>query len=92
MPYPALICRQSVRLTNADFRKLLMTPRVSGPQAGGSFAVPKTPAFSNEEISQNPEEKAQNSAQKRRHFLPKSKREELERQRELDQRYRDRAR
>lgn len=83
------------RLTNDDFRKLLMTPRVP---AGGSVATPASaprpaPVASKPVVS--PTEDENDPAvlrKKRKSFYAKLKKEEELRSKELAERYRDRAR
>ncbi|ESN93661.1 hypothetical protein HELRODRAFT_88417 [Helobdella robusta] len=81
---------ESERLTNDDFRKLLMTPRVtshdSSEPSTSSFAKPKTPASSHSD--------ANNSAalrKKKKSYYAQLKKEEDEKEKELAGKYRDRA-
>uniref|UniRef100_H2Z4P8 RED-like N-terminal domain-containing protein n=1 Tax=Ciona savignyi TaxID=51511 RepID=H2Z4P8_CIOSA len=74
-------------LTNADFRKFLTTPKRgdgkgSGEKTKRGFATPK-------DYTAN--ESAAEQRRKKKNFYAKLKKQELERQAELDKKYRDRS-
>jgi len=80
-----------VPLTNDDFRKMLMTP---GP--GSSKHYSDAVKQSRKEIltapDEDPEDDAATRRKKKKSYYAKLKRDEEERQKELDSKYRDRAR
>lgn len=82
------------RLTNDDFRRLLMTPRSSAPSS-----IPSTPA-SNVHIAEskepkepviNPEDDKKERRRKKKIFYAKLKKQEENKLAELAEKYRDRA-
>lgn len=78
------------RLTNSDFRKLLMTPRDAGKQTPG--ATPRVDHFNKPKLriaSKNPETAL--LRKKRKSYYAQLKKEEDEREKELQEKYRDRA-
>ncbi|XP_052792555.1 protein Red-like [Mya arenaria] len=79
------------QLSNADFRKLLMTPRAPKP---GSSSQPKSSVPQRQQSEANIED-GDDPAERRRKkkiYYAKLKRLEEERQKELAEKYRDRAR
>nr|XP_002129642.1 protein Red [Ciona intestinalis] len=79
---------QDQPLTNADFRKFLTTPRRSDGKGSGEktkrgFAVPKEYSAANESAAEQ--------RRKKKSFYAKLKKQEMERQAELDKKYRDRS-
>ncbi|XP_022189604.1 protein Red [Nilaparvata lugens] len=78
------------RLTNDDFRKLLMTPRSSIPAAIPS-SVPQTPG-THDTVTSHPEEDDRAEARrKKKSFYAKLKKQEECKMAELAEKYRDRA-
>ncbi|XP_050528921.1 protein Red [Daktulosphaira vitifoliae] len=85
---------QTQRLTNADFRRLLMTPRVSQPSSTPAVANPdgsstKTPSGAKFE-STGSNDKAE-LRRKKKIFYAKLKKQEENKMAELAEKYRDRA-
>lgn len=84
------------RLTNDDFRKLLMTPRVpAGSNAGAPPSAPRPPPTAAKPAVPLPPEDENDPAalrKKRKSFYAKLKKEEEKKSKELAERYRDRAR
>uniref|UniRef100_A0A0B7A7H7 RED-like N-terminal domain-containing protein n=1 Tax=Arion vulgaris TaxID=1028688 RepID=A0A0B7A7H7_9EUPU len=78
-------------LTNEDFRKMLMTPK---PSSSASYS--ETIKHARKEISvkedEAEEEDAATRRKKKKSYYAKLKRDEEERQKELESKYRDRAR
>lgn len=84
----------SVRMTNDDFRKLLMTPRSSVPAATPA-SVPGTLRDSSAKAAQTPVISGGNRAElrrKKKSFYAKLKKQEDDKMAELAEKYRDRAR
>lgn len=84
----------SVRLTNDDFRKLLMTPRASVPSATPT-SVPGTARDVNAKTAQTPTVSGGSRAElrrKKKSFYAKLKKQEEDKMAELAEKYRDRAR
>ncbi|XP_005097333.1 protein Red isoform X2 [Aplysia californica] len=77
-------------LTNEDFRKMLMTPK-----AGSTTSYTETVKHARKEIPVAPEEGEEEDAatrrKKKKSYYAKLKRDEEERQKELESKYRDRA-
>lgn len=81
-------------MTNEDFRKLMMTPRVA---AGGvnvtSSGISATPAFTKPKVPEKVDDSDPNSARKKKKsYYAQLKKAEEEREKELAKKYRDRAR
>ncbi|KAJ8387903.1 hypothetical protein AAFF_G00149380 [Aldrovandia affinis] len=74
------------KLTNEDFRKLLMTPRATPSSAPPSKSRHEMPREYNEE------EDPAARRRKKKSYYAKLRQQELERERELAEKYRDRAR
>ncbi|XP_032670068.1 protein Red [Odontomachus brunneus] len=84
----------SVRLTNDDFRKLLMTPRASVPSATPA-SVPGTARDASAKTAQTPTVSGGSRAElrrKKKSFYAKLKKQEEDKMAELAEKYRDRAR
>lgn len=84
----------SVRLTNDDFRKLLMTPRASVPSATPA-SVPGTARDASAKTAQTPNVNGGSRAElrrKKKSFYAKLKKQEEDKMAELAEKYRDRAR
>ncbi|XP_018058352.1 PREDICTED: protein Red [Atta colombica] len=84
----------SVRLTNDDFRKLLMTPRASVPSATPA-SVPGTVRDASAKTAQTPQVSGGSRAElrrKKKSFYAKLKKQEEDKMAELAEKYRDRAR
>ncbi|XP_043289524.1 protein Red [Venturia canescens] len=84
----------SVRLTNDDFRKLLMTPRSSVPSSTPA-SMPGTARDTSTKVSQTPSVSGGNRAElrrKKKSFYAKLKKQEEDKMAELAEKYRDRAR
>ncbi|XP_053989024.1 protein Red [Hylaeus volcanicus] len=84
----------SVRLTNDDFRKLLMTPRASVPSATPA-SVPGTARDASAKTAQTPNVTGSSRAElrrKKKSFYAKLKKQEEDKMAELAEKYRDRAR
>ncbi|XP_072761829.1 protein Red [Anoplolepis gracilipes] len=84
----------SVRLTNDDFRKLLMTPRASVPSATPA-SVPGTARDASAKTAQTPQISGGSRAElrrKKKSFYAKLKKQEEDKMAELAEKYRDRAR
>ncbi|XP_014205633.1 protein Red [Copidosoma floridanum] len=84
----------SARLTNDDFRKLLMTPRSSVPSATPA-SVPGTVRDSGAKAAQTPVVGGSNRAElrrKKKSYYAKLKKQEDDKMAELAEKYRDRAR
>lgn len=84
----------STRLTNDDFRKLLMTPRSSVPSATPSI-VPGTVRDASAKTAQTPVIGGSNRAElrkKKKSYYAKLKKQEDDKMAELAEKYRDRAR
>ncbi|KAM0729225.1 Protein Red [Formica fusca] len=84
----------SVRLTNDDFRKLLMTPRASVPSATPA-SVPGTARDASAKTAQTPQVSGGSRAElrrKKKSFYAKLKKQEEDKMAELAEKYRDRAR
>lgn len=84
----------SVRMTNDDFRKLLMTPRSSVPAATPA-SVPGTIRDNSAKTAQTPVISGGNRAElrrKKKSFYAKLKKQEDDKMAELAEKYRDRAR
>lgn len=84
----------SVRLTNDDFRKLLMTPRASVPSATPA-SVPGTARDASAKTAQTPNISGGSRAElrrKKKSFYAKLKKQEEDKMAELAEKYRDRAR
>ncbi|XP_012288594.1 protein Red [Orussus abietinus] len=84
----------SVRLTNDDFRKLLMTPRASVPSATPA-SVPGTARDAAAKTAQTPTISGGSRAElrrKKKSFYAKLKKQEEDKMAELAEKYRDRAR
>ncbi|CAK9818664.1 Protein Red [Anthophora quadrimaculata] len=84
----------SVRLTNDDFRKLLMTPRASVPSATPA-SVPGTARDASAKTAQTPNVSGGSRAElrrKKKSFYAKLKKQEEDKMAELAEKYRDRAR
>ena len=74
------------RLTNADFRKLLTTPRPDGKDADRTqrgFLAPRDYSSANDSAAEQ--------RRKKKSFYAKLKKQEMERQAELAKKYRDRS-
>ncbi|CAH0391635.1 unnamed protein product [Bemisia tabaci] len=88
---------RSVRLTNDDFRKLLMTPRSSAPSSfPTSSVVNQFKEAQAEEPKKFPEDVAQEDdkaerRRKKKSFYAKLKKQEEDKMAELAEKYRDRA-
>lgn len=85
----------SARLTNDDFRKLLMTPRASVPSATPASSVPGTVRDASAKTAQTPVIGGNNRAElrkKKKSFYAKLKKQEDDKMAELAEKYRDRAR
>lgn len=83
----------SARLTNDDFRKLLMTPRASVPSATPA-SVPGTLRDASAKTAQTPASGGSNKAElrrKKKSFYAKLKKQEDDKMAELAEKYRDRA-
>ncbi|XP_030216844.1 protein Red isoform X2 [Gadus morhua] len=74
------------KLTNDDFRKLLMTPRSAPSSAPPSKSRPEMPKDYNED------EDPAARRRKKKSYYAKLRQQEVERERELAEKYRDRAR
>ncbi|XP_057333151.1 protein Red [Microplitis mediator] len=84
----------SVRLTNDDFRKLLMTPRASAPSATPA-SVPGTVRDASAKTAQTPSVSGGSRAElrrKKKSYYAKLKKQEEDKMAELAEKYRDRAR
>ncbi|XP_046812762.1 protein Red [Vespa crabro] len=84
----------SVRLTNDDFRKLLMTPRAAAPSATPA-SVPGTARDASAKTAQTPLVTGGSRAElrrKKKSFYAKLKKQEEDKMAELAEKYRDRAR
>ncbi|XP_034945864.1 protein Red [Chelonus insularis] len=84
----------SVRLTNDDFRKLLMTPRPSAPSVTPA-TVPNTVRDTAAKTAQTPSISGGSRAElrrKKKSFYAKLKKQEEDKMAELAEKYRDRAR
>ncbi|KAH0953270.1 hypothetical protein HN011_001763 [Eciton burchellii] len=84
----------SVRLTNDDFRKLLMTPRASVPSTT-PVSVPNTARDAAAKTAQTPQVSGGSRAElrrKKKSFYAKLKKQEEDKMAELAEKYRDRAR
>lgn len=83
---------ESVRMTNADFRKLLMTPRAA-PSEEPSTSIPDTARGSEAKVAPTPQFNRQKSEQRkiRKKQYAQAKKEEDEKLAELAMKYRDRA-
>ncbi|KAH0549209.1 protein Red [Cotesia glomerata] len=84
----------SVRLTNDDFRKLLMTPRTSAPSATPA-SVPGTVRDASAKTAQTPSISGGSRAElrrKKKSYYAKLKKQEEDKMAELAEKYRDRAR
>ena len=85
------------KMTNDDFRKLMMTPRSSGPATLGSMtpslgsgsipSTPQTPKSGDKNSGESKEDKRK----KKKNFYAKMKRNEDDKLAELASKYRDRA-
>ncbi|KAF6031780.1 IK [Bugula neritina] len=73
-------------LTNDDFRKLMMTPRVGGPTPSSKVYQKQASVTENEEQKSSTDER-----KKRKLYYAKLKKIEDEKKKELDSKYRDRA-
>lgn len=85
----------SVRLTNDDFRKLLMTPRSSVPSSTPASSVPGTARDAAAKTAQTPVIASGSRAElrrKKKSFYAKLKKQEDDKLAELNEKYRDRAR
>lgn len=85
----------SVRLTNDDFRRLLMTPRSSVPQATPAASVPGTVRDASAKVAQTPDVAGDTKAElrrKKKSYYAKLKKQEEDKMAELAEKYRDRAR
>ncbi|KAL7298148.1 hypothetical protein TKK_0009148 [Trichogramma kaykai] len=85
----------STRMTNDDFRKLLMTPRSSVPAATPAASVPGTLRADAAKAAQTPQVGGSNRAElrkKKKSYYAKLKKEEEDKMAELAEKYRDRAR
>lgn len=72
-------------LTNDDFRKLMMTPRVDAPQ-------PTSQVYQKQSsVTAEPENKSADERKKKKVYYAKLKKLEDEKRKELDSKYRDRA-
>ncbi|XP_033223266.1 protein Red-like [Belonocnema kinseyi] len=83
----------SARMTNDDFRKLLMTPRASAPSSTPS-TVPGTLRDASAKTAQTPIIGGNNRAElrrKKKSFYAKLKKQEEDKMAELAEKYRDRA-
>lgn len=86
----------TVRLTNADFRKLLMTPRA--PSSSSAAASAQTPAAttpgpkSSKTSSSKKSSERHEARKKKKHFYAQMKKHEDNTLQELAEKYRDRAR
>ncbi|XP_074649782.1 protein Red-like [Tubulanus polymorphus] len=81
-------------MTNADFRKLLMTPRVPNAGAVPSSAPPSRAAKISSSLPENAEDGDDDAAtrrKKKKSYYANLKKLEEERQKELSEKYRDRA-
>ncbi|KAK2147217.1 hypothetical protein LSH36_563g01078 [Paralvinella palmiformis] len=76
-------------LTNEDFRKLLMTPRVS--KSSAAVSAPKTTTVKKDTETVKEEEDPALKRKKKKIYYAKLKKLEEERQKELAEKYRDRA-
>lgn len=81
---------RSHRLTNDDFRKLLMTPRASVPASAP--AVPPTPGIHDTLKTNTEEDDRAERRRKKKSFYAKLKKQEEDKMAELAEKYRDRAR
>lgn len=84
----------SARMTNDDFRKLLMTPRASVPSATPATA-PGTLRDASAKTAQTPVSSESNRAElrrKKKSYYAKLKKQEDDKMAELAEKYRDRAR
>ena len=84
----------SVRMTNDDFRKLLMTPRAAAPSSTPA-TVPETLRDAGAKTAQTPIIGGNNRAElrrKKKSFYAKLKKQEEDKMAELAEKYRDRAR
>ncbi|KAK0176147.1 hypothetical protein PV328_000314 [Microctonus aethiopoides] len=84
----------SVRLTNDDFRKLLMTPRPSVPSSTPA-SVPGTARDASAKTAQTPSISGGSRAElrrKKKSYYAKLKKQEEDKMAELAEKYRDRAR
>ncbi|BFZ15018.1 hypothetical protein BsWGS_18057 [Bradybaena similaris] len=77
-------------LTNEDFRKMLMTPKPSSSSYSETIRHAKKEVSVKEDEAE--EEDAATRRKKKKSYYAKLKRDEEERQKELDSKYRDRAR
>ncbi|XP_018301643.1 protein Red [Mycetomoellerius zeteki] len=94
MPETEEEASMSVRLTNDDFRKLLMTPRASVPSATPA-SVPGTVRDASAKTAQTPQVSGGSRAElrrKKKSFYAKLKKQEEDKMAELAEKYRDRAR
>ncbi|XP_063979658.1 protein Red [Diachasmimorpha longicaudata] len=85
----------SVRLTNDDFRKLLMTPRASVPSSTPASSIPGTARDAAAKTAQTPSVSGPDRAEARRKkksYYAKLKKQEEDKMAELAEKYRDRAR
>lgn len=85
----------SARMTNDDFRKLLMTPRASVPAATPASTVPGTVRDAAAKTAQTPVVGGTNRAElrkKKKSYYAKLKKQEDDKMAELAEKYRDRAR
>lgn len=83
----------SARMTNDDFRKLLMTPRASAPSATPA-SVPGTLRDASAKTAQTPNISGNNRGElrrKKKSFYAKLKKQEEDKMAELAEKYRDRA-
>ena len=99
MPGSAQLDSHGQKMTNEDFRKLMMTPRSSGPAslASGSSSlgsgVAMTPAHSGA-VTKTENSESSDKAEKRKKkksYYAKLKRQEDDKMAELAAKYRDRA-
>ncbi|XP_015600122.1 protein Red [Cephus cinctus] len=84
----------SVRLTNDDFRRLLMTPRASVPSTTPA-SIPGTARDASAKTAQTPTVSGGSRAElrrKKKSFYAKLKKQEEDKMAELAEKYRDRAR
>jgi IK cytokine len=90
------------KLTNEDFRKLMMTPRSTGSAAsalaasiaaGGGLAGPQTPTTPKSGTGEKQSESTEKAEKrkKKKSFYAKLKRQEDDKMAELAAKYRDRA-
>lgn len=93
-PGETVVDERPQRLTNADFRKLLMTPRAPPGSQKETVATPGTKTSSTEPTTQRRENKDDVRAaerKKKKSYYAKIKKEEEEKMAELAEKYRDRA-